>query len=81
MLLGAGAEFTGVALLVGDRRHLAFGAVVADGGDHKAVGLLHGQTDQGLDGRDLGGSAKAGVPLLAATVVHGQRTQRSIATL
>jgi hypothetical protein len=76
LLLGAGPELAGVALLVGDRRQLAFGAGVADRGDHEAVGLLHRQADQRFDGGDLGGSAEAGEPFLAAAVIHCQRAQR-----
>ena len=81
VLLGTGAEFTRVALLVGDRRQARLGAAVADGGDHEAVGLLHGQTQQRLDGRDLGGRAEGIVPVLVTAVVHGDGSQRRIATL
>src|SRR5690606_3154797 len=70
MLVGTSTELAGVALLVGNLAQAALGAVVANGGNHEAVGLLNGQSDQRLDGGYLGGLAKAGEPLLAATVVH-----------
>lgn len=77
----AGTELARVALLVGDGGELALGAATADRGDYKAVRLLHGQADEGLNGGDFGGCAKAAVPLFVATIVHSQGAQGRIAAL